>query len=154
MATQDQTYIGQTNIQTPESHRYSASMFPVRPPVLTQQITADFQLLQEAWNKLSSQMSEMTETNKLLKRAIKNTYKKLTSIPKTSPKKASNTAKTPKKADKAVKCANKSNKDSKDSNKTSKNKTVKANNKKNTTSNTVSEIQTSDSNQNIDMDKK
>ena len=61
--------------------RYPTPMSPVRPPVLTQQITADFQLLQEALNKLSSQMTEMAEPNKLLKRAVKNTYKKVNSIP-------------------------------------------------------------------------
>ena len=59
MATQDQTYKDQTNIQTTEPIRYPPSVSPVRPPVLTQQITAYFQLSQEAWNKHSSQMSEM-----------------------------------------------------------------------------------------------
>ena len=34
-----------------------------------------YQLSQEAWNKLRSQMSEMAEINKLLKQAVKNTYK-------------------------------------------------------------------------------
>ena len=87
MATQDQTYKGQTNIQTLEPIRYPSHMSPARPPVLTQQITADFQLLQEAWNKLSSQMSGMAETNKLLKRAFKNTYRKLTCILKPPPSK-------------------------------------------------------------------
>ena len=53
--------------------------------------------------------------------------------------------------DKTVQCPDKSNKDSKDSNKTS--KTVKTNNKKNTTSNTVSEIQTSDSDQDTEIDE-
>ena len=38
MATQDQTYEGQTNIQTTEPIRYPTSMSPVRPPVLTQQL--------------------------------------------------------------------------------------------------------------------
>ena len=44
-------------------------------------------------------------------------------------------------------------KDSKDSNKTFKSKTVETNNKINTTPNTVSKIQTSDSDQNTDIDK-
>ena len=57
-------------------------------------------------------MSEMAETNKLLKRAVKNTYKKLTSILKQPPKKTSNTAQTPMKVDKTVKFADKSNRDS------------------------------------------
>ena len=67
MANQDQTYKGQTNIQTPEPIRYLAPMSPVRSPVLTQHITADFQILQEAWNKLSSQMTEMAETKIITK---------------------------------------------------------------------------------------
>ena len=99
-------------------------------------------------------MIGMAEANKLLKRAVKNTYKKLTSILKQSPKKTSNTAKSPKKVDKKVKFADKSNKDKKDTNKTSKGKTVKTTNKKSTTPNTVSEIQRSDSEQNTDIDKK
>ena len=60
-------------------------MSPAKPPALTQQITAYFQLSQETWNKLSSQMREMAETNKLLKRTGKNTYKKLTTILKATP---------------------------------------------------------------------
>ena len=58
-------------MQTTDTIRYSTPISQARPPVLTQQITADFQLSQEAWNKLSSQMTEMAETNKLLKKAIK-----------------------------------------------------------------------------------
>ena len=45
----------------------------------------------------------MAETNKLLKRAVKNTYKKVNCIPNPPPKKASNTAETPKKVHKTVK---------------------------------------------------
>ena len=56
-------------------------MSPARPPVLTQHITVDFQLLQEAWNKCNSQVTEMSETNKLSKRALKNAYKKVNRIP-------------------------------------------------------------------------
>ena len=51
---------------------------------------ADFQLSQEAWNKLSSKMNEMAEMNKLLKKAVKSTYKKLTSVLKQYPKKTPN----------------------------------------------------------------
>ena len=63
MANQDQTYKCQTHSQTPKAIRYPTHMSPVRPSVLTQQITTDFPLSQEAWNKLSSQMTEMAETN-------------------------------------------------------------------------------------------
>ena len=35
----------------------------------------EFQLSQGVWNKFSSQMNETAETNKLLKRAVKSTYK-------------------------------------------------------------------------------
>ena len=76
MANQDQAYKDQTYPQTAEPIRYPTPLSLVRPPVLTEQITTDFQPLQEAWNKLSSQMTEMAETNKLLKKAIKNIYKK------------------------------------------------------------------------------
>ena len=41
---------------------------------------ADFQLSQEAWNKLSTQMNEMAETNTLLKKTVKITYKRLTNV--------------------------------------------------------------------------
>ena len=64
MANQDQTYKGPTNIQMVEPISYPTPMSPTRLSVLTQQITADFQLSQEAWNKLHIQMSEMAETNK------------------------------------------------------------------------------------------
>ena len=97
-------------------------------------------------------MTDMGEMNKLLKRVFKNTYKKL-NVPNLPIKKASNTTKILKKVDKTVKFADKSQNDSKDSNKTSKSKTVKANNKKNTTSNTVSEIQTSDSDQDSEIEE-
>ena len=93
-------------------------------------------------------MTKMTKTNKLLKRAVKNTDNKLTSILKQPPRKTSNDAKTHNKVDKTVKFADKSNKDSKNDKKTPKSKTVKTNNKKNTTTNTVSEIQPSDSDKN------
>ena len=88
VAIQDKTFQGQTIIQTKKQIRYPTLMSPARLPVLTQQITADLQLSQEV---------KMAETNKLLKRATKNTYKKLTSILKQPPKKTSNTTKTPKK---------------------------------------------------------
>ena len=38
-------------------------------------------------------MNEMAETNKLLKKAVKSTYKKLTSVPKQYPKKTPNNMK-------------------------------------------------------------
>ena len=87
MANQDQTYIDQTHIQTPDPIRYPTPTSPVRLPVLTQQITAEFQLSQEAWNKLRRQMTEMAETSTILKRAVKNIYKKVNSIPNLPPKK-------------------------------------------------------------------
>ena len=95
----------------------------------------------------------MAETNKLLKRAVKNRYKKVTSIPKQHPRKTSNDPKTSKKVDKTVKFVDKSNKDNKDTNKTLKSKSVKTSNKKNITPNTVSEIQISDLDQNTDTDE-
>ena len=63
---------------------------------------ADFQLSQDAWNKLSSQMNEMAEANKLLKKAVKSTYKKLKSISKQYAKKAPNHQKASTKIEKMV----------------------------------------------------
>ena len=53
MANQNQAYEAQTHIQTAEPIRYPTPISPVKP-VLTQKVTTDFQLSQEAWNKLSS----------------------------------------------------------------------------------------------------
>ena len=69
--SQDQIHNGPTNSQTIEPIRYPTPISPVRPPIVTQQIMADFQLSQEVWNKLSGQMNEMAATNKLLKKAEK-----------------------------------------------------------------------------------
>ena len=87
-------------------------------------------------------MTELAETNTLLKKAIKNTYKKSIASKIHPIRRLLTLQELPRKKTK-VKFADKSNKESKDSNNTCKNKTVKANNNKNTTSNTVSEIQTS-----------
>ena len=51
--------------QTTGQIKYPTTISPTKPPIFTQQIMADFQLPQEAWNHLSSQMNEMAETNKL-----------------------------------------------------------------------------------------
>ena len=75
MANQDQTHNGPTNIQTIEQIKCPIPLSQTRLHVLTQHITADFQLPQEAWNKLSSQMYEMAKTNKLLKKAVTSIYK-------------------------------------------------------------------------------
>ena len=75
MANQDQTHDGPINIQTIKLIRCPTPISPTRLPILPQQITADFQLSQEAWNKLSSEMNEMAKTNKLSKKAVKSTYK-------------------------------------------------------------------------------
>ena len=89
----------------------------------------------------------MEETNKWLKGALKNTYKKLNKISNPPPKKASNTTKTPKKVDKTVKFQTNQIRIAKTLNKTSKSKTVKNNNKKNTS------ILYSKSDQNTDIDE-
>ena len=47
--------------------KYPTTISPPKPSILTQQITADFQLSQEAWNQLSKQINEIVDTNKLLK---------------------------------------------------------------------------------------
>ena len=74
-ANQDQTHNSPTKIQPIEPIRYPTLISPTRPPILTKKITADIQLSQEVWNKLSNQMNEMAETNKLLTKVVKNTYK-------------------------------------------------------------------------------
>ena len=46
--------------KTPQNTRqikYPTTISPIKLPILTQQIMADFQLSQEAWNQLSSQMN-------------------------------------------------------------------------------------------------
>ena len=57
MANQDQTHNNPTEVQPIEPIRYPTPISSTKLPVLAQQITADFQLSQEAWNKLSSQMN-------------------------------------------------------------------------------------------------
>ena len=66
MANQDHTHNGPTNIQTIEQLDTQPQYLHIGWPVLTQQITADFQVPQEVWNKLSSQINKMAKTNKLL----------------------------------------------------------------------------------------
>ena len=124
MANQDQTHNGPTNVQTIETIRDRIPISPTRLSILAQQIMADFQLSQEAWNKLNSQMNEMVETNKLLKKAVKSTYKKL-SVPKQHPKKAPNNMKASKKTEKAVISVENTTKDNKDTNKTLKGRMLK-----------------------------
>ena len=60
---------------------------------------ADFQLSLEAWKTFSAQMNETAETNKLLKKVVKSTYKKLTNVPKQYPKKTHNSMKSSKKTE-------------------------------------------------------
>ena len=43
--------------------KYPTTILPTKLPILTEQITADFQFSQETWKQLSSQMNEMVETN-------------------------------------------------------------------------------------------
>ena len=78
----------------------------------------------------------MAETNKLLKKAVKITYKKLTRVPKQYPKKAPNNMKGSKKTEKTVKFDESSTKDNKDTNKTLKGKNVKNSSKKKNATNT------------------
>ena len=73
----------QSGFQIPQ--RYLTAISPARPPILTQLITADFQLSQEMWDHLSSQMNEMSK-NRLIKRVVKKTYKKLTNLQSTVPR--------------------------------------------------------------------
>ena len=79
-----------------EKIKYPTKISQTKPPILTHQITTDFQLSQKACNQLSSQMTEMTETNKLLKKAVQNTYKRLTNEQKANPKNTPNNMKTAK----------------------------------------------------------
>ena len=58
--------------------KYPTTISATKPPILTKQISADFQILQEAWKQVSSQMNKMIETNKFLKRQSRPTYKHLT----------------------------------------------------------------------------
>ena len=90
-------------------------------------------------------MNEMAETNKLLKEAVRSTYKKLTSIPKQYPKKIPTNLKTSKKIQKTVTFVENLTKGNKDTNKILKGKNVKNSSMKTTpNSNKISEIQASD----------
>ena len=82
--------------------KYHTIIYSSKPPILTQQITTDLQLSQVAWNQLSSQMNEMVETNKLLKKAVQDSYIKLTNVQKQNPKNLQNSKKTATKWGKAV----------------------------------------------------
>ena len=69
------TYRNRLSTSPVSQIKYPITISSAKPSILTQQITADFQLSQEAWNLLSSQMDEMVEANKTLKKAIQGTYK-------------------------------------------------------------------------------
>ena len=45
--------------QTTRQIRYATANSPTRPTILTQEITADLQLSQEAWDHFSNQMNEI-----------------------------------------------------------------------------------------------
>ena len=67
----------QRGSRTPQAARQitdPTKISPTKPPILTQQIMTDFQISQEAWNQLSSQMNGMVETNNLLNKVIQGTY--------------------------------------------------------------------------------
>ena len=98
---------------------------------------ADFQLLQEAWDKLSSQMNEMAATDKLLKKVVKSSYKQQAHT-KTIPKKPLKTQRTCKKIEKTVEFAENQSKDNKDTNKIPKGKNDASDSKKNVISKTNS----------------
>ena len=51
------TYRNMYNNSPVPSIKCPKTMSLTKPPLLTQQFTADFQLLQEAWKQLSSQMN-------------------------------------------------------------------------------------------------
>ena len=74
--------------------KYPTTILPTKPPPLTQQITVDVLLSQEALKQLSSQMNEMVETNKYLKKAVQGAYKKLTNVQKQNATNPPNTKKT------------------------------------------------------------
>ena len=47
---------------------------PNRTPVLTQQLTADDTLNQNAWDEIMTKLNEMAEENRLIKQAVHKTY--------------------------------------------------------------------------------
>ena len=69
-ANQDQTMVttfkntqnDPTNLYTIELIRYPNVISLTRPPIVTQEITTDFQLSQEAWNKLTLIMPRGTRS--------------------------------------------------------------------------------------------
>ena len=59
----------------------SSNIFtPKRPPVLTQQLTADYIMSQHAWDKTTTKVNEMAKENKLNKEAVCKTYNTATGV--------------------------------------------------------------------------
>ena len=115
---------------------------------------ADFQLSQEVWNQLSNQINERVKTNKLLKKAVQGTYRKLTNVQKQNSRNLPNTKKTPMKSGKVVKFVDNKNKNNKDNNKSHRMKSEISNKKKNTTSknDSITKIQVSDLETSMEME--
>ena len=139
--------------QTTGQIKYPTTISPTKPPMSSQQIIADFQLSQEAWNQLRKQMNVMAEINKLSKKAVQNTYKRVANVQKQNSKKTPNNLKIPKKMAKTVKLVDNKGMDNKGNSKSEKEKNDSSNKKKNLTSKTdsINEIQISDADPHTDI---
>ena len=66
-------------VQTPlniSSHIFT----PNRPPVVTQQLTADYVISQHAWDEITTKLNEMAKENRLIKQAVCKTYNTATDV--------------------------------------------------------------------------
>ena len=109
------------------NHIYEANIFPLlssnippnisshiftpnRPPVLTQQLTADYVMSQHAWDEIMTMLNEMAEEDRLIKQTFHKTYNSAAGVlgkakNKTlaaSPNDSTNTCKQPDQGSKSV----------------------------------------------------
>ena len=56
-------------VQTPPNIN-SQTFTPNRPPVLRQQLTADYLMSQHAWDEITTKLNEMAKENRLIKQAV------------------------------------------------------------------------------------
>ena len=139
--------------QTTGQNRYPTTILSTRPPILTQQITAHFQLSQEAWNHLSNLIDKTVNTNRLIMKAVKDTYKKLKNVQTHTANKTPTNIKSVEKTHKSVEFADIKGRETKENSKLTKTKHDANNNKKNvmTKSDSVNAIQVSDTGSNMMM---
>ena len=51
-----------------------------RPPVLTQQLTADYVMSQHTWDEITTNVNEMAKENRFIKQAVNKTHNTATGV--------------------------------------------------------------------------